>query len=218
MRKTRKEKERAKKRWAEKAELTRFGLGKIAESLSRQALDWYEKGSNFQRSGKVAEAEDAFYKALEVYPDAVDALKALGTLLLQSGRVQEALALLQRAAELAPTDGAVLVFLGEAYLQTGRPSRAVETLDKALSSHLSEELRHRAAEQRKRALALKSSAPLSEEEVKELEENLHWAQFYLDMGFPRRAREFWQKARQLAPEDQRVTSLQEQLERQTESL
>jgi len=46
-----------------------------------------------------------------------------------------------------------------------------------------------------------------------LEDALHWAQFYLEVGFPRRAREYLQRALHIAPDHPKVREVMAVIER-----
>ncbi len=212
MRRTRKEKERAQKVWAERAELTRFGLGKIAESLARAARDLYQRGWQRVQEGRLDEAQEALRKSLEIFPDAVDALRALGRLLLETDRAQEAVAIFGKVIDQGDANGEDFFYLGEALLQTGRRKRAVEAFDQAVTLGLPDRLRREAEQKRADALEALKSSPLTDETARELEEALYWASFYLDMGFPRRAREYAERALSLAPNDPRAQQMRHRIE------
>lgn len=53
--------------------------------------------------GHTAEAEAAWRRLLDAHPDNLDALRSLGTLLMQQGRTDEGRALLRRVHDIAPT-------------------------------------------------------------------------------------------------------------------
>ena len=57
-----------------------------------------------QDAGKLAEAEAAYRKALEVRPGWAEALNNLGNVLRDAGRLEDALAVLERAAAAAPNE------------------------------------------------------------------------------------------------------------------
>lgn len=72
----------------------------------------YEEGLNHLKSGAKDEAFSRFVDALHRWPDFVECLDCLGTLLEGTARRPAAGALLRRAAELAPNDGRIWSNLG----------------------------------------------------------------------------------------------------------
>jgi hypothetical protein len=57
MAKTRKEKERAQKLWEERRELLRFGYGKIAEFIVREARQKYQQAIQMWSKGDLGNAD-----------------------------------------------------------------------------------------------------------------------------------------------------------------
>ncbi|MFA0749877.1 MAG: hypothetical protein SLRJCFUN_000280 [Candidatus Fervidibacter sp.] len=216
MSRTRREKERAQKLWAERRELIRFGYGKLAEHLVREARAHYQRALQAWQRGNLSEAETALRQALELNPDAPDPLIALGRLLVEMGRTEEAIGVLSKACELDAENPEAHFLFGQALEATQRWRRAKDAYERAMrlqpSAELAEQLRERltALEQR---LAAEPTAALSEEAAAELEDALHWAQFYLEVGFPRRAREYLQRARQIAPDHPKVREVMAAIER-----
>ncbi len=212
----RKEKERAQKIWAERRELLRFGYGKLAESIVRDARGHYQQALQSWQKGDLAEAEAELKKALEINPDAPDPLLALGRLLLENNRGEEAIGYLSKACDLDAENPEVPYWFGRALEATGRMRRAKEAYQRALQQQphpaLTEELQVRLQAMDK-ALAQQPLPSLSEEQAKALEEVLHWAKFYLEMGFPRRAREYVLQAQALAPHHPQVQALASAVEK-----
>lgn len=210
MSKTRREKERAQKLWAERRELLRFGYGKVAEFVVRQARHHYHQALQAWQRGDLAEAERQLRGALDLVPDAPDPLRALGQLLVETDRPEEALGYLSKACEVDADNPEAHYWFGRALEATGRLRRAKEAYERALhlqpppelAQKVQERLTHLAAQQ-----AAHGMPALSEEQAKALEEALHWAQFYLEVGFPRRAREYLAQAQQVAPDHPQVQEL-----------
>ncbi len=210
MAKTRKEKERAQKLWQERRELLRFGYGKVAEFLVREARQCYQRALQVWAKGELATAEKLLREALDKVPDAPDPLLALGRLLLEQGRAEEALGVLSAAREADPENPQTHFWFGRALEATGRLRRAKEAYETALQRSPTPDLVqevHQRLQAIKTALAQQPAATLSEEQAKALEEALHWARFYLEVGFPRRAREYVAQAQSIAPDHPQVQEL-----------
>lgn len=215
MAKTRKEKERAQKLWEERRELLRFGYGKIAEFLVREARKKYQTALQEWSKGNLTNAENLLREVVGKVPDAPDPLLALGQLLIETGRPEEAVGLLSKACEVDDPNPQSHFLFGKALEATGRLRRAKEAYERALQRFPTGELA-RELNQRLQALEAKlssqSSPTLSDEQAKALEEALHWAKFYLEVGFPRRAREYLIQARSISPDHPHVQEISKVLE------
>ena len=215
MAKTRKEKERAQKLWEERRELLRFGYGKIAEFIVREARQRYQQAMQARLKGDLRTAETMLREVVEKVPDAPDPLLALGQLLLETGRTEEAIGFLSKACEVDNTNPQSHFLFGQALEASGRLRRAKEAYERALQRYPTGDLA-REIEQRLRVLeeklASQASPTLSEEQAKELEEALHWAKFYLEVGFPRRAREYLEQAKAIAPDHPMVQEISKAIE------
>jgi len=210
MAKTRKEKERAQKLWEERRELLRFGYGKIAEFIVREARQKYQQTMQARLKGDLQTAEAMLREIVEKVPDAPDPLLTLGQLLLETGRAEEAIGFLSKACEVDDTNPQSHFLFGQALEAAGRLRRAKEAYERALQRYPTGDLA-REIEQKLRALeeklASQPSPTLSEEQAKALEEALHWARFYLEVGFPRRAREYLEQAKAIAPDHPMVQEI-----------
>ncbi|MGQ9462504.1 MAG: tetratricopeptide repeat protein [Candidatus Fervidibacter sp.] len=215
MAKTRKEKERAQKLWEERRELLRFGYGKIAEFIVREARQKYQQALQELTKRNLTNAEALLRDAVEKVPDAPDPLLALGRLLLETGRAEEAIGLLSKACEVDDANPESHFLFGQALEATGRLRRAKEAYERALQRYPTGELA-REINQRLQTLesTLASQPPpaLSEEQAKALEEALHWARFYMEIGFPRRAREYLAQAKSIAPDNPSVQEISKAVE------
>ncbi len=215
MAKTRKEKERAQKLWEERRELLRFGYGKIAEFIVREARQKYQQAMQAQLKGDLRTAETMLREVVEKVPDAPDPLLALGQLLLETGRAEEAIGFLSKACEVDNMNPQSHFLFGQALEASGRLRRAKEAYERALQRYPTGDLA-KEIEQRLRALEEKlvsqASPTLSEEQAKDLEEALHWAKFYLEVGFPRRAREYLEQAKAIAPDHPMVQEISKAIE------
>lgn len=83
-------------------------------------------------TGRAAEAESAFQRALAKEPRDAEAAFNLGTLLLGAGRTEDAVAWLGRACEWAPDDAAAWSSLGLARARQGNEPAAGEAWKRAL--------------------------------------------------------------------------------------
>jgi tetratricopeptide (TPR) repeat protein len=215
MAKTRKEKERAQKLWEERRELLRFGYGKIAEFIVREARQKYQQAMQARLRGDLRTAETMLREVVEKVPDAPDPLLALGQLLLETGRAEEAIGFLSKACEVDNMNPQSHFLFGQALEASGRLRRAKEAYERALQRYPTGDLA-KEIEQRLRALEEKlvsqASPTLSEEQAKDLEEALHWAKFYLEIGFPRRAREYLEQAKAIAPDHPMVQEISKAIE------
>jgi len=120
MAKTRKEKERAQKLWEERRELLRFGYGKIAEFIVREARQKYQQAIQMWSKGDLGNAELMLREVVEKVPDAPDPLLALGQLLLETDRAEEALGFLSKACEVDDMNPQSHFLFGQALEETGR--------------------------------------------------------------------------------------------------
>jgi tetratricopeptide (TPR) repeat protein len=215
MAKTRKEKERAQKLWEERRELLRFGYGKIAEFIVREARQKYQQAMQARLRGDLRTAETMLREVVEKVPDAPDPLLALGQLLLETGRAEEAIGFLSKACEVDNMNPQSHFLFGQALEASGRLRRAKEAYERALQRYPTGDLA-KEIEQRLRALEEKlvsqASPTLLEEQAKDLEEALHWAKFYLEVGFPRRAREYLEQAKAIAPDHPMVQEISKAIE------
>jgi tetratricopeptide (TPR) repeat protein len=215
MAKTRKEKERAQKLWEERRDLLRFGYGKIAEFIVRDARQKYQQAMQAWSKGDLETTEAMLREVVQKVPDAPDPLLALGQLLMETGRAEEAIGFLSKACDVDDMNPESHFLFGQALEATGRLRRAKEAYERALQRYptgdLAREIAKRLQDLDKR-LASQPSPTLSEEQAKILEEALHWAKFYLEIGFPRRAREYLAQAKSIAPDHPTVQEISKAIE------
>lgn len=79
--------------------------------------------------GRLADAESAAHRAIELQPDLGDGHRALGTTLGISGRYGEAIPALERAIDLNPHDFPAIGNLGLMYALRGEWDRAIEIVE-----------------------------------------------------------------------------------------
>lgn len=216
MAKTRKEKERAKKLWEERRDLLRFGYGKIAEFIVREAKQRYQQALLLLSKGEISKAETFLREIVEKVPDAPDPLLALGQLLVETKRSEEAIGFLSKACEIDDINPQAHYWFGRALEESGRLRRAKEAYERAIKRNPPSEMKQEIERRLQRVEEMLSALPypaLSEGQAKDLEEALHWAKFYLEIGFPRRAREYLAKAQAIVPDYPQVLKLTEEIEK-----
>jgi len=109
-------------------------LGRLTEA---SVLDpdyapvWLRLGDALSRRGSIAEARDAYEKAIELDADQDRARRGLGQALLASGEVQAAVDVLQETARRHPDDGPTAAVLAQAYGRLGDRERAAEAATRA---------------------------------------------------------------------------------------
>ena len=95
-----------------------------------------QQGLALHRQGKLAEAEALYRQALQVQPDAPEALNLLGALLAQQGggKLAEGIACLEKAVVAAPQRGDLRLNLGHALRMAGRGEQALTAYHAARES------------------------------------------------------------------------------------
>jgi len=210
-RKTRKEKERAAKRWELLREMTQFGYGLLPDEVVEKAFKAYSEAVKRYERGELREAVEALSRALQLSPNAVPALKLHARIMMHLERYDEAISLLSKLLELRPNDAESYLELGSALERTGQLRRALDAFRKAaeIAASLSpqpswlDELNAR-CERIERELSKERELRSLQERLKEVEELLHLADVYEGSGFPRRAKDYLQRALELNPEDAKV--------------
>jgi tetratricopeptide (TPR) repeat protein len=120
--------ERAKK-YAEAQRVLDAAIKKFPDDLQVHFL----QGALFEKQDRVADAEKAFRKALELEKNSAPAMNYLGYMLADRGlKLDEALKLIQKAVEVEPGNGAYLDSLGWVYFRMNRLDLAEEFLRKAV--------------------------------------------------------------------------------------
>lgn len=103
-----------------------------AEARKSAARTLYEEGLRHLNAGANDQAFSRFVDALRLWPDFLECLNSLGTLLDASDRRPAAIAELRRAAELAPGDGRVWSNLGFTLARARLHSEAEKCLCRAV--------------------------------------------------------------------------------------
>jgi tetratricopeptide (TPR) repeat protein len=129
---------RARKRYAEAAEVYTKAVERIGEPNRGHWTLFYFRGSAHERAKQWPKAEADLKKALELVPDAQpggksQVLNYLGYSWVDMGlNIDEAFAMLKRAIDLNPRDGMIIDSLGWAFYRLGRYEEAVRELEKAV--------------------------------------------------------------------------------------
>ncbi len=129
---------RARKRYAEAAEVYTKAVERIGEPNRGHWTLFYFRGSAFERAKQWPKAEADLKKALELVPDTQpggksQVLNYLGYSWVDMGiNIDEAFAMLKRAIDLNPRDGMIIDSLGWGYYRLGRYEEAVRELEKAV--------------------------------------------------------------------------------------
>lgn len=110
-----------------------IGERQIAESHFRSALleGWMLSGAIAAGDGRLADARDAFTRAVAATAGARAAEQALAVVYLQTGRIEEALRVLSRLAGLDPGNMPIRRLLAQAYVAGGHNDAAVQELEEA---------------------------------------------------------------------------------------
>lgn len=210
-RKTRRAKERAAKRWARLRELTQFGWRQLPDHVVEQAKQNYDRAVACYHRGALTEAVHFLEQSLRLSPQALPALLLHANVLRQLKRYEEAIASLTKAAELHSSNADVYRTLGEVLEQTGQKQGALEAYQKALaavdernnSPDWVEAIRERCAKL-EAELQERRIAAQKVEQQREIEQYMHLASVYEESGFPRRARDYLEKALEIDPDNPEV--------------
>lgn len=106
---------------------------RIADPLDKEGLAWFnsELGSEYWNSGNFAEAEKAFDRALEIFPDYHWALAGKGKILAGRGETEKSVEIFEKLDSRIPqTDRAI--FLGDLYKIIGKNEAAQKTYEEAV--------------------------------------------------------------------------------------
>ena len=82
-------------------------------AVSPSAQDYNNRGTAYQRAGRLQEAAAAYQRALEIKPTLIQAHHNLGTVYVMQGKLAEAVVVYKRVIQLRPD-------MAEAYVDLGR--------------------------------------------------------------------------------------------------
>lgn len=174
---------RARKHYAECAEVYSKGIDLIAKPEKPNWLIFYFRGICYERAKQWAKAEPDLKKALELFPDQPHVLNYLGYSWVDQGiNLDEGMRMIRRAVEQRPDDGYIVDSLGWAYYRIGNYQEA--------SKHL------------ERAVELKPDDPTI---------NDHLGDVYWRTGRELEAQFQWSHARDLKPEPDELKKIEEKL-------
>lgn len=109
---------------------------KLADSLtkefSKEHLAWQFKAHVYLATGKLAEAESAAKRAIELKKDDAMNWNFLGTILNMAGRHGAAIKCQRRAVCLAPNNAMCMISLALALLKAGKRSECQQVINKAV--------------------------------------------------------------------------------------
>src|SRR5205807_8849855 len=174
---------RARKLFAECAEVYSKGLNAISKPEPLNWVLYYYRGICFERSKQWPKAEVDMQKALQLLPDQPLVLNYLGYSWVDQGlHLDEGMTMIQRAVEQRADDGYIVDSLGWAYYRIGNYEEAVKHLE--------------------RAVELKPEDPTINE---------HLGDVYWKVGRTLEAQFQWSHARDLKPEPDDLKKIQEKL-------
>jgi tetratricopeptide (TPR) repeat protein len=174
---------RARKHYAECAEVYSKGVDLITNPEKPNWLIFYFRGICYERAKQWAKAEPDLKKALELFPDQAHVLNYLGYSWVDQGlNLDEGMRMIRRAVEQRPDDGYIVDSLGWAYFRIGNYQEA--------SKHL------------ERAVELKPDDPTI---------NDHLGDVYWRTGRELEAQFQWSHARDLKPEPEELKKIEEKL-------
>ena len=174
---------RARKKFAECADVYSKGIDTIAKAEKPNWVIYYFRGICYERSKQWPKAEADLKKALELFPDQPQVLNYLGYSWVDQGvNLDEGMRMIRRAVEQRADDGYIVDSLGWAYYRLGNYEEAVKHLE--------------------RAVELKPEDPTI---------NDHLGDAYWQVGRTLEARFQWAHARDLKPEPEELEKIEEKL-------
>jgi Flp pilus assembly protein TadD len=124
---------RARKRYAEAADVYSKAVALIKQPTRQHWTLFYFRGICFERSKQWQGAEQDFLKSLELNADQPQVLNYLGYSWVDQGvNLDRGLDMIKKAVELRPNDGYIVDSLGWAYFRLGRFEDAVKELERAI--------------------------------------------------------------------------------------
>ena len=124
---------RARKSFAECADVYSKGIASIAKPEKPNWLIFYFRGICNERHKKWEQAEADLKEALKLFPDQPHVLNYLGYSWIDQGiHLDEGMRMIRRAVEQRPDDGYIVDSLGWAYFRVGNYDEAVKNLERAV--------------------------------------------------------------------------------------
>ena len=108
-------------------------IDKRSQTLTPQQLaeNEYRDASNFLNQGRLAEAQEGFRRALQIYPAHIGARQGLFGVLLETKRSAEAEQLLQEGLKLNPNQPGFAMALASLQYERGDIAGSIDTMQKA---------------------------------------------------------------------------------------
>lgn len=100
--------------------------------IPAKARNEYEKGIYSLNRGKPSEAEEAFKKAVQIYPRYAESYLRLSVIYADQSRFSEAKNAIDDAAEITRHDSESYAYLGYLYMKEKQPKKAEKTLRKSI--------------------------------------------------------------------------------------
>lgn len=106
---------------------------RIADPLDKEGLAWFNSqlGKEYWNSGNFAEAEKAFDRALEIFPDYHWALAGKGKILAGRGEYEKSIEIFEKLNSRVPQSDRA-IFLGDLYKIIGKNEAATKTYEEAV--------------------------------------------------------------------------------------
>ena len=163
-------------------------------------------GNEYFRIGRLNKAAEELKKAISIFSRDPLYFNSLGVVYGEMGRFEEALAQFQISARKNPGDPLVMMNLSTLYLRTGNISQALAEIDKYIAArpfdpegylnlgeiYINQGMYHQAINAYRQALRRDSNSFLALTGI---------GYCYYRLGDPARAREYWQKALRLDPDN-----------------
>ena len=102
-------------------------------SVSLSAQDYNNRGTAYQRTGRLQDAVSAYQQAIKIKPTLIEAHHNLGTVYVMQGKLAEAITTYKRVVQLRPDMAEAYVDLGRAYGFAGQLDAAIAEYQKALT-------------------------------------------------------------------------------------
>jgi Tfp pilus assembly protein PilF len=117
-------------------------FAKTAAASPQSARAYLNVGNVARRQGRLAEAAEAYSRALQISPGYPDALSNLAWVYASQGQIDKALPLVQRALEKAPDNVNLLNNLGSIYFQKKRYADAARLFERSIEMDPQQAIAH----------------------------------------------------------------------------
>jgi tetratricopeptide (TPR) repeat protein len=124
---------RARKQFAECAEVYSKGVDTLAKDEKSNWVIYYYRGICYERAKQWPKAEADLKKSLELYPEQPHVLNYLGYSWIDQGvHLDEGMSMIKRAVDQRADDGYIVDSLGWAHYRLGHMDEAVKQLERAV--------------------------------------------------------------------------------------